>query len=299
MKNILKVILHAGLVLIMLTACEKTVFIELPEIEKKIVMNGLITPNNGLWLNLSQSVSTYEPSATSFKPDTDAIVQYYQNGDFITSIYCSDDRGDYYETDFKPQPGYEYKITVDSYGMPETSTVVRIPYPVEVSSFDTTIVINRRMIDNTYFDETEFFVDLNIPDPEDISNYYMLGIYYLEDGRYQPLEASTEDINMNIYIQDGLNILAWSDQIFNGQTIEFMINFRMIEDTGFETEILVTLYSIEEEYFKYLKSYAQNFTILNEDALLYEPVRVYSNISGGFGIVAAASSHTVSFKHTF
>jgi len=299
MKNIIKVLLPAGLMIIMLSACEKTIFIDLPDEEQKIVMNGLLTPDYGLWLNLSRSVSSSEPSATSFKPVTGAIVQYYQNDNFITSIFSSSDRGDYFETDFKPQLGHEYKITVDTYGMPEASTVVTVPYPVEIIGFDTSVVINRQWNGYGYYDETDFYVTLSIRDPAPTINYYMLGAYYLENDQYQPIEAYTEDINMNIHIQDGLSILAWNDQNLNGQMMEFMVNFQMIQDTGFETEFIITLYSIEEEYFKYLKSYSQNFTILNDDALLFEPVQVSSNITHGYGIVVAYSSHTVSFRYTF
>ena len=298
MKYIIKFIL-SGVMIIMLMACEKTMFIDLPDEEHKIVMNGLLTPDYGLWLNVSRSVSSSEPSATSFKPVTGAIIRYYQNDNFITSLINSNERGDYFETDFRPQPGHTYKITVDTYGMPQAGVVVTIPYPVNIIGFDTTIVKNRQWDGYRYYNEVEFFVNLRIRDPEITSNHYMLGLYYLENNNYQPLEAYTEDINMNIHIQDGLNILAWNDRNLNGQLMEFMVNFQLVQDAGFETEFVITLYSIEEDYFKYLKSYSQNFTILNDDTLLFEPVLVSSNIINGYGIVAAFSSHSVSFRYTF
>ena len=298
MKYIIGVLLFAGLILIF-TACEKTIFLELSDNEQKIVMNGLLTPDYGLWLNLSKSVSCSEPSVTSFKPINSAIVEYYQNDELIASLISSTDIGDYYETDFKPKHGNEYLLTVDTYGMPEASAVVTVPYPVEITGFDTTILNNILYNEYGYYTETEFFVTIRFRDPVTIQNYYMLGLFYLESGHYQPLEAYTEDINMNIHIQDGLNILVWNDKNFNGQAFEFMINYKMVEDRGFETEFRIILYSIEEEYFKYLKSYSQNFTILNEDVLLFEPVQVSSNVTGGYGIVAAFSSNSVSFKYTF
>ncbi len=298
LKLLIKTLLTAGL-MIVLPACEKTIFVELEDTYPRVVMNGLLTPNYGLWLNVSASVPCSEPSSTSYKPVTGAIAQYYQGDDLIASIISSNQSGDYYATDFKPLPGQEYRITVASYGMPEASAVVTVPFPVSITGFDTAVVINH--IESIYgsYDETQFFVDLSIPDPEYIQNYYMLGLFYLENGQYLPLEAYTEDINMNIYIQDGLGILAWNDQNFDGQAIDFTINFHLVKEAGFETDFRIILYSIEEAYFKYLKTYSQNFTILNEDALLFEPVQVSSNIAGGYGIIAAYSSHTVSFGYTF
>ena len=104
---------------------------------------------------------------------------------------------------------------------------------------------------------------------------------------------------MNIYISDGMDVLAWNDENFNGQTKEFTIDFGLAQQKGFETRIFIELFSIEKEYFNYMKSYSQNFTILNDDALIYEAVNVASNIEGGYGIIAAVSSSSVSFDYTF
>jgi len=127
----------------------------------------------------------------------------------------------------------------------------------------------------------------------------MLGIYYWENNEYHALEVDTEDLNMNIYIKDGIEILAWNDENINGQTKEFSVNFNLYQYEGFQTRFLVYLYSIEKAYFKYLKSYSQNFTILNEEALLSESVQVYSNVNGGYGVLAGVSSSVVFFDYTF
>ena len=287
------------IIVLTMASCEKTYYAELPPVDKKIVMNGIMTPDYGLWLNLSSCVSSSDPESASFKPVNGAIVGYYQNGKLIASLVSSGTGGDYYETDFKPVPGYQYRITADAYGIPEASTLVTVPYPVEIQNFDTNIVVSRQRNGSYYYDETEFFIEFGIQDPDTLVNYYMLGVYYMDLDAYRPIEVQTEDINMNIHIQDGLSILAWDDLNINGQLTGFTVNFRMVQDPGFETLFRVTLYSIEKEYFTYLKSYAQNFTILNDDALMYEPVQVSSNITGGYGILAAVSSNSVTFGYRF
>lgn len=288
-----------GLMSMVVVSCEKTMYMDLPVNEKKIVVNGIMAPDYGLWLNLSQSISTPEASVTSYLPITNATVDYYENNEMITSIsnYSS---GDYYETDFKPRANQEYKLIVNAPGLAPASVSATIPDPVEIVNFDTTTILRNvfRYYQPIHY-EFDFFVNFSIEDPGTVANFYMLGVYYLEEDGYQPVEAETEDMTMNIYIKDGINVLAWNDENFNGEKRDFSVSFSLVQPAGYETRILVTLYSIEENYFKYLKSYSQNFTVLNEDALLFEGVQVFSNIVGGYGILAAVSSSSRSFYYIF
>ena len=299
MCNRIKPLLLFGCVVTIVASCEKTMYMDLPYDMKKIVVNGIITPEYGMWINLSKSVSTPESSFTSYLPITNGIVNYYQGGALITSITNRDD-GNYYETEYKPQVNREYEIKVNAPGMPEAHANVKIPEPVEILDFDTSSVIKQiHLYNNPVQYEIDFYITFSFEDPDTVGNHYMLGIYYLDNDAYHPLNADNEDINMDVYIKDGINVLAWNDQHFNGLQKEFSVCFTMVQPAGFETNIRFYLYSIEENYYKYLKSYSQNYTILNEDALLYEGVQVFSNIEGGYGILAAASSTMRSFNYRF
>jgi len=297
MKKVL--ILLTGILILILVSCEQTMFLQLPDENRKIVVNGILSPDFGLWLNLSESVSISQPNSSSFVPITDARIDYYDNNILIKSIE-NNNEGDYYETDFKPQTNTDYKMIVTAEGMPEASILVNIPTPVEIIDYDTTTILKNtyHYNDVTYY-ETDFYLDVSFKDPDTLGNYYMLGIYYWENNEYHALEVDTEDLNMNIYIKDGIEILAWNDENINGQTKEFSVNFNLYQYEGFQTRFLVYLYSIEKVYFKYLKSYSQNFTILNEEALLSESVQVYSNVNGGYGVLAGVSSSVVFFDYTF
>lgn len=280
-------------------SCEKSIFIDTQDHEPKIVMNGIISPDVGLWLNLTRSISPSEPKATSFKPITNGTVTYF-NPDSLLNIISLNSAGNYYDTTCKPAPGLLYQIQVDAPGLPPASVQLTIPDPVPIHAFDTTVVIREEgNINNGYHTEIDFFVEFSIEDPGPATNHYMLGIYYLDQGKYYPLKADTENLLMNIYIKDGIDILAWDDKEFNGQTGNFTLFFRLSQPDGFETRFRFVLYSIDGDYFKYLKSYSQNFTVLNEDALLFEAVPVYSNVDGGYGIVAAFSSDVRTIDYRF
>ncbi len=299
MKNKTCYLTFLLLLLFGVLSCEKTILIDTQDGDTKIVMNGIITPDYGLWLNLSRSISPSEPLASSYKPIINGIVTYFKSDSLVNTI-SQNSSGNYYDTTYLPEPGAPYTIQVNVPGLPQAFAQVTIPDPVPIQEFETTAIIREEgNINNGYHTEIDFFIDFSIEDPVSAWNYYMLGIYYLDEGQYQPLEAVTENLYMNIYIKDGVNILAWDDQEFNGRTGNFTIFFRLSQPDGFEARFRFVLYSIDGDYFKYLKSYAQNFTVLNEDALLFEAVPVSSNIKGGYGIIAAASSDVRTFDYRF
>lgn len=281
-----------------LPSCEKTMFVDLSGTESRLVLNGILSPEYGLWLNVSTSVEATRLPSRSYVPVTNATVDFYREDVLITSI-VDNATGNYSETVFRPQPNDRYTIVVNAPGLPEASTRITVPAPVGIRDFDTSTVVRYTQPGTTLNAEAEFFASFSIADPDSVSNYYMLGIYYLDEGEFRPVGAESEDIAMNIYIQDGLDVLAWNDRDFNGQTKRFTVSFTVQQPAGFVTQVQFTLYSIEKEYFKYLKTYAQNFTVLNDDPLLHEAVRVSSNIVNGYGIVAGVSSSSVYFNYIF
>lgn len=300
----LKACSHLALIIGFITispSCEETKFVDITDDQNKLVLNGIMSPDFGLWINVSQSVSTSRTENYSFVPVTNAVVDYYENNDLISSI-VENDLGNYYQTEYKPGTNNTYEIRVNAPGLPEAHATVIIPDPVEISGFHMASVVTGR--NNYYHNDTlhyevEFFADLSFADPGSSSNYYMLGAYYWENGAYHPLEAETEDINMNIHIQDAIGVLSWDDSQINGQAYEFSVKFRLHRYEGFQTRVRIVLYSISRDYHLYLKSFSQNFTVLNDATFFFEPVEVSTNIVGGWGIISAVSSSTRSFDYTF
>lgn len=287
------------LAIIFFSACEKTMFIDVSENESKIVLNGIISPNSGIWLNVSESVGASSAIINSYIPVEDATIRIYNNDLLVTTI-TENNTGNYFSTSFNPRMSETYSILVEAIGYPAASSQVTIPERVEITDFDTSFVVRNQYFYNQFVNkEVDFFLKLIFQDPEEVTNYYMLGAYYLENEIYHPVQLDTEDLEMNIYIKDGVEILAWTDNNFNGESREFDVRFRLNKYEGFETEIVLTLYSIEKEYFDYLKTYSQNFTILNDDMLMFEPVLVSTNIEGGHGIIAAVSSSSIGFNYTY
>jgi len=299
MKSIYKITMLFILGLLLSSACERTLFIDYSENETKMVLNGILSPNSGLWLNVSESVGASSAVNDSYIPVEEATVKIYHDDELITTI-TENKMGNYFSSDFTPDEGGTYRIMVQAYGYPPAGSTVRIPEKVEITDFDTTVVVRDRHINSSNVSmEVDFYLKYFFSDPEEVLNYYMLGAYYSEFGEYHPINLDADHLEMNIYIISGLEILAFTDDNFNGESREFNTQFTLYKNSGQETDIIFVLYSIEKDYFDYLKTYSQNFTVLNDDMLMFEPVMVTSNIEGGYGIISAVSSSSVRFNYTF
>ena len=76
-------------------SCEKTLFIDVDDDNRKIVMNGIMTPDYGLWLNLSGSISPTDPPASGYEPIMNGQVFYYSQDSLVNTIY-ENSSGNYY-----------------------------------------------------------------------------------------------------------------------------------------------------------------------------------------------------------
>ena len=285
---------------VFLVSCEQIRFLEIDEKDPSLVLNGIMSPGLGLWVNISESTGATTPTANSYTPVLDAVVEIFQDDTLVTSV-VENESGNYYTTDFHPLEGLSYQVEVRSYGLPPVRASLTIPPRVEITALDTTVV---RIPDQSAYGsyargETIFYTDIAFVDPPETGNHYMVGAYYYKNDQYFPLSLELEDLDADIYILDGINVIAYKDEGFNGGRKTVRASFRLNEPEGFQTVVLLRLNSIEEAYFDYMKSYSQNFTILNEDKILYEPVLVSSNIEDGFGIISAVSHSSVLFTYEF
>lgn len=276
---------------IWLVSCEQVRFVEIDDKEPKLVLNGIMSPDLGLWVNVTESTGATTPLAKSFVPVEDATINIYRLDLLVTTV-TENDRGNYFTTGFQPAEDSTYQIEVSADGIAPVQTRVSIPRKVEIAEFDTTVV-------SIHPGEFIFYTDIVFYDPPETGNHYMLGAFYLENDQLVPLRVEIEDLDANIYINDGINVVAYSDENFNGTRKEIKAFFQMNWSPGSGAMILLRLYSIEKAYFEYMKSYSQNFTILNEDMILYEPVMVSSNIEDGFGIISGVSHSSVYFSYEF
>lgn len=224
---------------------------------------------------------------------------------------------------FKPGSNHSYSIIVIAPGFTKVTAKTNFPEEVPVLSIDTSTVLTK--YSNYYIKALECIVKFK--DPSGIKNYYKLGIKRsgkFTQCDYRGLNCKTQifkktlpcfcyDLNAEYFRKSPnipgsiplekenneywINEIFLSDASFDGLTYELKVLIVLpIEDLeiipgdikgNYLSKIYFNLYSINEDYFMYARSY---FTqVYNKNDMFSEPSLVYSNIEKGLGIFSGTS----------
>ena len=303
--------------------------------ERKIVINGLIDSDNSLAVNVSGSLSITDTAKMVFENglfnskvymyesnnyvDTLCNLAYKQYIDYITNVRQVEysefiqflyirDLQNFRAENIQPKPGKEYKVVVKTPGYPDAFATTQIPDMVKIDHWDTTHFFVQGA------DELKHKIAYNVEflDPKENKNYYVFYIYFSSDFETPYLWAdgvthscpyTEEEINhgtMNLGI-------AFSDKSINGNKCRISgnidvgsIGFPFYDDHShykhFRSVVYFKLYSVTEGYFKYIQTL--NLHLKNLASPIAEPVQVYSNVQGGYGVFegAAVSTDSLVFK---
>jgi hypothetical protein len=170
-----------------------------------------------------------------------------------------------------------------------------------------------------YESDVGLLFKIEFSDPINETNCYLFRIYkntYWEYyNSYVPYSSEVirftcQDpiIEEKLNSVNGLEAIAFSDKVINGQRHSLNIivkgesigrpftDFPESSYTNHKKTLYFKLYSITEEYFRYIQTlhlYSKNYS-----NPLVEPVLMYSNVSGGYGMFSGASvsSDSIVFK---
>lgn len=278
------------IVLIALIACEKTVYIDIPDKGRMITINSLFNPDSLLKVSVSKSCYILDNNIQAIE---NATVEIYENDNLINTLpYLNN--GLYKSTTQKPSSGDMYKIKVTVPGMGTAETESYIPLVTNIISIDTALV-TRADIDGYRREYLEFRVKFK--DNPDENNYYLLAPMQIEIYTHHDYEGDTIITDTLQYIRysesDDPSLveylwgkgLLFTDNLFNGNIYEFVFSTEKYFYEG--ASICINLYSISEDYFKYLATCYKHMEA-NWDPFM-EKISVYSNVEGGVGIFGGYS----------
>jgi len=301
------VFLFFSILIFTLTACEKVVYINIKEADRRIVLNGLLCPDSSVVVDITRSfqISMADPFDTIIKPVEALMIvndaSFYENDRFIGKLKPL--RANFYELPgFKPAPGKTYRLEVSSGEMKPVSTIVKVPELIPFNSFDTARIT---MINGT----AAVRVSFQITDQAGQDNYYALQVtgtqqHYYDFWEQKFIDSVTThiytpklngkaddflnldflDINRDVYLD---HKLFFSDQLFNGKV--FDISFEIPKRNRWEMAdtvlFRVDLCQVDKSYYQFAVS-AQKYNSSNGDPFS-EPVQVYSNVKNGFGLFSA------------
>ncbi|HVN58113.1 MAG TPA: DUF4249 domain-containing protein [Bacteroidales bacterium] len=308
MKNLVSLFLLS----ILLISCNKDLS-NIPDLGRKIVVNGLITTDN--LLNIRIGRSTYINDFNELDDLDSAVVQFYRNDSRVDSIYHVPwysfeiwnvfNSGNYRSKKVFPEPGKEYKVVVKAHNLPDASATVTIPFVVPVVKVDTSGII---LPQGSYFNYNKgYLCKIEFDDPGDETNFYLFSVHEIfanPDEEYSSINHNLDFHCLDPIVEEKLfsgyrnEAVAFSDKLINGQKHIISVIIKK-EDIGLyapgnSQKVNFRLYSITEDFFQYIR----NLNLYNKNlgSPFAEPVTVFSNIIDGYGFFTGASVSEVSIE---
>jgi hypothetical protein len=307
-------------IILLLASCQKDE-IKVPDLDRKIVINGIITTDSLINLNISRSLAITDSGLVEENLLSNAQAFVYENNTLVDSLQNSQDiyinlgldiyvPSNYRSKAGLPLSGHEYEIRVNSPGLPEASASVIIPGKVKIDHLDTSLV----KLSGT-FQEWEsnirLYCDIAFTDPENEKNFYLLYVYRKPSfsSNTSNMVFSCQDPVVEEYLNHGTMMegVAFSDKSINGQKhlLRVTLNGKDIGKPFFNDDfreshrkiVYFRLYNITEAYYQYIQTL--NLFLRNYKNPLTEPTQVFSNIDGGYGILggAAVSVDSIIFSY--
>jgi hypothetical protein len=290
---------------------------------RRIVINGLITTDSVISVLVGKSGFIEDYEYVSLNDVENARVLVYQDNRCIDSLvhlrqpmsYAANGiyaGNNYFSSGTKALPGNEYSIVVSLDGFPDAGASTKLPGFVRISFIDS--LWEQVKIDNRSFGRMT--CNLEFSDPPNEENFYLFNIcsrsrlkdsiffsFGISNGRDPFVAFDCQDpiVEQRLISYDTWHYntrgIVFSDKIINGRKHKLTVSYQQeryngMSDTIFNFAvgrevIYFRLYSIGKEYFNYIQSLDLFYDKLGNP--LAEPVKVYSNIEGGYGIFAGAS----------
>lgn len=292
------------LIFVISISCTKEIEFKTKQIPSKLVLNSLLSADRLINVHLSQTVPLFNDSIPFIE---NARVELFEN-DSLVDVLASMGEG-MYTSRIYAREGYYYKIKATSPGFEEVSGEDYVPELVPIIS----ATADYGLFLYDFQGEIRYGIDFvtSIQDSPGTDNYYeiIFANKRLKSGRYSldiynsyvnpdPL-FSTED-----YFGYTPNQFLFSDSYFSGLQKDIRMKMESSyyfpdrnSSLGYLPEGMnIVLRAVSENYYLFFKSWIKhqyNLQVsVSIDEAIYEgltgdPVPLFSNVTNGYGIVAA------------
>lgn len=294
MNRPVKIPLYAVL-LIGCTFCTKIIEINVPSHEPVLVVNSLFTDGQRIRVHLSKTASAFDYSTPTVE---NGLVRLFCNDEEIDTLIFNNG---YYYSDVVALRNEKYSLFVSAPEMDDVSSEDSIPEKTMIESY---VHRDSIMMDDNNHPvmqlELEFtdkpgpnFYELSV-----IADYYVAGFNYRHSVGFK---YSTDPVLVSTGLLDYYaESIVFTDELFDGEQTSIKANYwiqtgemPLIEEGPEYGYILfVSLRSISESYYNYIRKQIIYQYSLESNIFtgLPDPVHMYSNITGGYGIFAGYSS---------
>lgn len=296
-----------GLVLIacilLLVSCEKTVNIDVPTREPRLVINGLLEKNRPVEVGVGKSRGVLDPVSyqgswyEQYVVKTAQAVLYENNVSLDTLVYEPAVYKYRATRNIMFREGYTYTVRATAPGFDMAEANALLP--------SQSVIAELRFQKNVRTNSSGMTVDeitLKLNDPAAEKNFYLVQVNNSYGNRVYCVGTTDKDIEAIGDETDPLEpdncfdggALLMRDDNFNGAQKQLKLtveSFEMAEYTDPSTGNIyrpyVKLYRITEDQFKYVKSY-HSYNSAGDNPFA-EPVNVYTNVKNGYGIFSLST----------
>lgn len=283
-------------------ACEKTIDIDVPVEDSKIVLHSFLNPDSTLKVQLTRSAFVLDETYNESLILEGASVRVFEDGKEIGSMQELQ-QGWYELAGFKPKEGKTYRLDAEKAGFDKITASERIlpAVPIAEVSLDTTLisehgytyhkvhlsfVIEDQPGENFYVPAAFHYIKAKVINPYDNTEHIFEYLSPLH------MESSEPFVEM---ICSGSCFSIINDSFIDGKRYQVRME-GSVSDYPSEWEVLeerfyVKLYNVSPSYYFYHASLNTNLGS-GEDPFS-EPTPVFTNVEGGYGLLGSlnASHH--------
>jgi hypothetical protein len=272
-----KLLFAIALTWIFLAGCQTEIDLKLPDKEKKIVVQGLISPSDPVRIYVTESLSVTS-KAEDIKIVNDAVVELWEDDQFVALLKYNAEAFVYEHNDIRPKVGSRYTIKVITQNHDPVIISSTVPRPVPVDAVKS--AHKKLPKENLEFETT---LDIAFQDRALEKNYYLIQVIYKDMN--QPLSAS--NMYQTVYHSGKFQGIPLVDEGWDGQLFSLSCFFSWEPREDKDSWAQIRLYSLSEELYKYLKTLHMHRYSLSEPYV--EPVPIFSNAINGIGLLGAYS----------
>ena len=322
----MKKIIFLLIITISLSSCIEVLDIDLDKEDRFLVLNGFVSPDSLIKVNLSTSINALDGDAF-IKFIDDAEVILYEDGNEIETM--KKDTFGYFISTIKPDLSKSYSVSAKSGSYPQLEATTTIPKSIPINEIEMDIQIDS--VTETWYDvETGLYFDttlytisgdgtvyVSFDDPSAEKNYYLLSYsvvkpiifwdeygnqyitgYYEQPIWYQ-LDGSSENVEYFSLstISQGY---VFNDEFFSGteKKLKTTIYTWDLYDqySGYlpESPLYIHLYTLSEDLYNFIISYNKYQETLGNP--FAEPVNIFSNVKNGLGLLGGLNVTTDSVE---
>ncbi|RAJ75035.1 uncharacterized protein DUF4249 [Chitinophaga dinghuensis] len=273
------------LTLLLIAGCERKVDITFSYEGNKLVVNSLIQADSSIYVRVTKSVPVNVYDESAFRELDNVAVKIQDDSGNNIPVSCQQIFGkNYFVSSQKATTGKRYTISASAAGLSPVSGTDTLPAPPQIFGAAAQRTFSR--------------ITFGLKDYPMAENYYRIRLFKsdsngtIQSGLLFRLDPAFNNNVVDIISASPANSLIMNDKRFDGRELTFVLQAQdPLTPTSY---LMVEVTTLTYDAYQYLKSVAAQQQ--NVGDIVSEPVRVYSNILDGYGIVAGINVKRLVFK---